>query len=81
MHFAEPLFLILPHGGQHEAHIYLAHPERFGHQRSVLVGEVGIFGAEPALFRRMDQQHGRRTPQDTVVALGIFAAHFPKTGI
>ena len=39
---------VLPNGRQHEPHVYLAHTQRLGHQRSVFISQVPVLRTEPA---------------------------------
>ena len=47
-------------GREDESHVNLAHAQRLGHQRCVLVGQIRILASESVGSGRMDDEQGSR---------------------
>ena len=72
MDFKNLHFFVLCQCRKDEARVDLADAEAFGHQRTVLVGKVGICGSETVRVWSVNEKQGFGFAQDEVVAFVVF---------
>lgn len=70
--FQKFAFFVLCQCRKDEARVDLADAEAFGHQRTVLVGKVGICGSETVRVWSVNEKQGFGFAQDEVVAFVVF---------
>lgn len=56
------------YGGADVSGVELGNSQRLGHQRCILVGQIGILRTETALDRGVNQNYGRGVPQNQILA-------------